>query len=208
MGTKQSKPQRDPIKIPHEEKSIEQLLAELEIMYQSTETSSDSISDHDEVIFYKDTNDSVSLITMTEHVKEMDSAELHHFWEYNSKNMLHMIKTIPEQCISLRLHHIQKTIQTKYMKELAILIFHTNINDALMLLDGNSHAASHLYRSIDLKRSKLLLSTKNLSNIAYQCRSHHEYGLSHMLFRMSKEDKAAKDIIDMFASDYVKMLLS
>lgn len=206
MGTKTSKPLHDPIKIPREEKSIDQLLDELRLMYQSSETSSVSISDNDEVIFHKDPVDSPSLITLTEHVKEMDSAELHHFWEYSSKNMLNMIKITPEHCIKLRLHHIQKNIRTKYMKELAILIFHTNIDDALMLLDGNSYAASHLYRSIDLKRSKLLLSTKNLSSIAYQCRSHHEYGLSHMLFKMSKDDKAAGDVIDMFASDYIKLL--
>src|SRR6266567_8867874 len=139
MGTKQSKPHRESIKLP--EKSIEELLAELELMYQTSETSSETSESksNDEIIFQKDIDNSVSLITLYEHVKEMDSAELHHFWEYNSKNMLNLIKTAPENCINLRLHHIQKIIRTKYMKELAILIFHTHINDALMLLEDNSH---------------------------------------------------------------------
>jgi hypothetical protein len=114
---------------------------------------------------------------------------------------------MPEYSVNLRLHHIHPPTRQTYLKELGIVIFHTNIDDALMLLGDSPSLASKLFEPIDSNRSRILLETKSMSKTAYKCRSHHEYGLAYVLFKISGDKTAATDIIEMFASPFVKQLL-
>lgn len=143
-------------------------------------------------------------------VSQLTHDALENFWYEHSNILLAQIKNTPDSCAEYRMHELSELNKKKYMEKLAILIFSTSMEIALMLLNSNFNLASKLLQKDYKDQSNFIsadMNNKRVLNCAYDCQKNHRYGMAHLLFLKAGYPKGADNIIEFRAPEYIKRLM-
>lgn len=215
--------------------TIEELLAEikrLDKMVEEPSRSADSfvqsrnsfgIEDHQldvkdldmcdliNILSIQNESTQLALTEISNRLRKYDIDDLRSFWDQHSDLLIVRNRSNPSNVINLGLDRIPYGERLTYLRKLGITIFASNQEEALYLLNGDVNIAYNLLKKESINMANLLISDKfsqqKIKRRAFEARSKHAYGFSHMLFLKAYDQKGANDIIELFAPPYIKILM-